>query len=207
MPLPFRSQDGSISKKVDMIYTSFCVLPAFRASSSGAERTHTRPHWSPASAWGLEPPWPARTPPPSPSALSAAPYPGAQTRLRRLHLPLQWCLGWGETDKWRGRANEEVREQNAKQQWETKRMVLTFWFSLAAFTWTLLIRIEVEEQLNRNKKWSCIRLSRNTILWSEYNSMRNRRGGVVRYNRHVYTYSDWFGEGAGNLERWHQQLQ
>ena len=26
--------------------------------------------------------------------------------------------------------------------------------------------------------------------------MRNRRGGVVRYNQHVYTYSDWFGEGA-----------
>jgi hypothetical protein len=30
--------------------------------------------------------------------------------------------------------------------------------------------------------------------------MRNRRGGVVRYNRHVYTHSDWFGVGAAPLE-------
>ena len=35
---------------------------------------------------------------------------------------------------------------------------------------------------------------------SEYNSMRNRIGGVVRYNHHIYTYSDRFGVGAGNRE-------
>ena len=49
------------------------------------------------------------------------------------------------------------------------------------------------------KEWSYIRVNRNTILWSEYNSMRNRRGGVVRYNWHVYTYSDWFGVGAATF--------
>ena len=30
--------------------------------------------------------------------------------------------------------------------------------------------------------------------------MRNRIGGVVRYNHHIYTYSDRFGVGAGNRE-------
>ncbi|CAL8333182.1 unnamed protein product [Gadus morhua 'NCC'] len=33
--------------------TAFIRPLPLRASSSGAERTHTRPHWSPASAWGL----------------------------------------------------------------------------------------------------------------------------------------------------------
>ena len=36
-----------------------------------------------------------------------------------------------------------------------------------AFTWTLLFRIEEEEQLNLNKKWSYICLIRNTIFWLE----------------------------------------
>ena len=30
--------------------------------------------------------------------------------------------------------------------------------------------------------------------------MRNRIGGVVRYNHHIYTYSDRSGVGAGNRE-------
>ena len=28
---------------------------------------------------------------------------------------------------------------------------------------------------------------------------RNRRGGVVHHDRHVYTYSDWFGLGAATF--------
>ena len=63
-------------------------------------------------------------------------------------------------------------------------------------------RLEVEEQFNWNKKWSYIRLNRNTIIWSEYNSMRNSRGGVFRYNQHVCTYSDWFGVVAVTFITW-----
>ena len=72
------------------------------------------------------------------------------------------------------------------------------WIRLATFTWTLLIQLECEE---RNEQLSYIRLNRNTILRSEYNSMRNRSGGVVRHNRHVglYTYPDWFGDGAATF--------
>ena len=58
--------------------------------------------------------------------------------------------------------------------------------SLAAFTWTHLFRIDFYAE-------------QKMIMYtphSEYNylfgidSMPNRRGGVVRFNRHVYTHSE-----------------
>jgi hypothetical protein len=62
--------------------------------------------------------------------------------------------------------------------------------------------IKIGRQVNRNNFFSYIGLNRITILWSAFNSMRNRRGCVVRYNRHVYTYSDWFGGGCGYFLTW-----
>ena len=94
--------------------------PSFQAlTSSGA----------PASAWGLEPPWPARTPPHSPTALSAAPDPGAHTFLRRLHLPLLWCLGLrrdGQMERKSKCWNERTERQNNSENQNEWLLVLKY---------------------------------------------------------------------------------
>ena len=54
--VPGRSKVNMLLTLWLKVYASFWLFTAFRASFSGAERTHTHPHWSPASAWVLEPP-------------------------------------------------------------------------------------------------------------------------------------------------------
>ena len=58
--------------------------------------------------------------------------------------------------------------------------------SVAAFTWTHLFRIDFYAE---QKMIICTPHSECNYLFG-IDSMPNRRGGVVRFNRHVYTYSE-----------------